>query len=215
MEIIKKYLKNIGWILIASILLGVTGELAEDIFWTNHEAIAITMRLFESIVIIVFNIMIIRKVSENTEKTIKIKTYLKAIAVTIITALITWLVAYVLVQFKMTIGNIFIWAILTILAYILKVVLSFAIYIVVLEDEKGIIDSIKESVKIATKKDNILKITLYNIVFLIILLLADLTIDIMDNLICIATTEMITYFVFIANQCLYLKLKDRKNDLSK
>lgn len=207
MEAVEKYFKSIMWmVFIAVLIMGIIGEVVEDEFTSDANVIALTVRITEIFIISLINILIIKKVADKEEKGIKFTTYFKTVLVSIIVAIITSIAAYILVQIKPFINNLLIWGVLAILMYILKILLSFAIYIIVLED-LGPLSSILHSIKITINKENIFKILLANIGFIIILFVPNLYIKTIDTLIAIAIMEIFNYIVFILNEKLYLKCK--------
>ena len=71
-------------------------------------------------------------------------------------------------------------------------------------EDAGVIASIGHSIRITLKKENILKILLWNLIFLVILLLENATIKTQDTLLATTFMEIVTYFTFTANEMLYL-----------
>lgn len=204
MEKIGKYIK-ILWIIVgASLLLGVIGEvLQQNIFIGNEVATAISVKIVEILIISIFNILIIKEIAESEDKKIKIGTYIKVVIVMIILNVITTSLADGLFKLKEQVGDLAIWGISAVAIYIIKILLSFTVYIIVLEDA-GVIASIGHSIRITLKKENILKILLWNLIFLVILLLENVTIKTQDTLLATTFMEIVTYFTFIANEMLYL-----------
>lgn len=204
MEKIGKYIK-ILWIIVgASLLLGIIGEvLQQNIFVGNEVATAITVKIIEILIISIFNILIIKEIAKSEDKKIKISTYIKVVTVMIILNVITTSLADGLFKLKEQVGDLAIWGILAGVTYIIKILLSFTIYIVVLEDA-GVIASIGHSIRISLKKENILKVLVWNLIFLVILLLENATIKTQDTLLATTFMEIVTYFTFIANEMLYL-----------
>lgn len=201
---IGKYIK-ILWIIVgASLLLGIIGEvLQQNIFVGNEVATAITVKIIEILIISIFNILIIKEIAKSEDKKIKISTYIKVVTVMIILNVITTSLADGLFKLKEQVGDLAIWGISAVAIYIIKILLSFTVYIIVLEDA-GVIASIGHSIRITLKKENILKILLWNLIFLVILLLENATIKTQDTLLATTFMEIVTYFTFIANEMLYL-----------
>ena len=69
-------------------------------------------------------------------------------------------------------------------------------------EDAGVIASIGHSIRITLKKENILKILLRNLIFLVILLLENATIKTQDTLLATTFMEIVTYFTFTANEML-------------
>lgn len=201
---IGKYIK-ILWIIVgASLLLGIIGEvLQQNIFVGNEVATAISVKTIEILIVSIFNILLIKTVAESEEKKFKISTYIKVVVVMIILNVITTSLADGLFKLKEQVGDLAIWGISAVAIYIIKILLSFTVYIIVLEDA-GVIASIGHSIRITLKKENILKILLWNLIFLVILLLENATIKTQDTLLATTFMEIVTYFTFIANEMLYL-----------
>ena len=204
MEKIGKYIK-ILWIIVgASLLLGIIGEvLQQNIFIGNEVATAISVKTIEILIVSIFNILLIKNVAESVDKKFKISPYIKVVVVMIILNVITTSLADGLFKLKEQVGDLAIWGISAVAIYIIKILLSFTVYIIVLEDA-GVIASIGHSIRITLKKENILKILLWNLIFLVILLLENATIKTQDTLLATTFMEIVTYFTFIANEMLYL-----------
>ena len=201
---IGKYIK-ILWIIVgASLLLGIIGEvLQQNIFIGNEVATAISVKTIEILIVSIFNILLIKNVAESVDKKFKISPYIKVVVVMIILNVITTSLADGLFKLKEQVGDLAIWGISAVAIYIIKILLSFTVYIIVLEDA-GVIASIGHSIRITLKKENILKILLWNLIFLVILLLENATIKTQDTLLATTFMEIVTYFTFIANEMLYL-----------
>lgn len=205
MKEVEKYIKSIiWWVFAGSILIGISGEVVEDIFEGNQKVISLIVKIIEIFIISLINIVIIKKVADKEEKGIKFSTYSKTVLVSIVMAVITWIIAYKLVLIKPIINNLVIWGILAILMYIVKILLSFSVYIIVLEDT-GALSSILYSIKISINKNNILKILLANIGFIIILFLPNLFIKTIDTLVATFIMEIFNYIVLILNEKIFLK----------
>ena len=204
MEKIRKYIK-ILWIIVgASLLLGIIGEvLQQNIFVGNEVATAISVKTIEILVVSIFNILLIKNIAEIEDKKFKMSTYIKVVVVMIILNVITTSLADGLFKLKEQVGDLAIWGISAVAIYIIKILLSFTVYIIVLEDA-GVIASIGHSIRITLKKENILKILLWNLIFLVILLLENATIKTQDTLLATTFMEIVTYFTFTANEMLYL-----------
>ena len=198
MEKIGKYIK-ILWIIVgASLLLGIIGEvLQQNIFIGNEVATAISVKIIEILIVSIFNILLIKNIAESEDKKFKMSTYIKVVVVMIIS------LADGLFKLKEQVGDLAIWGISAVAIYIIKILLSFTVYIIVLEDA-GVIASIGHSIRITLKKENILKILLWNLIFLVILLLENATIKTQDTLLATTFMEIVTYFTFTANEMLYL-----------
>lgn len=204
MEKIGKYIK-ILWIIVgASLLLGIIGEvLQQNIFIGNEVATAISVKIIEILIVSIFNILLIKNIAESEDKKFKMSTYIKVVVVMIILNVITTSLADGLFKLKEQVGDLAIWGISAVAIYIIKILLSFTVYIIVLEDA-GVIASIGHSIRITLKKENILKILLWNLIFLVILLLENATIKTQDTLLATTFMEIVTYFTFTANEMLYL-----------
>ena len=217
MEIIKEYLRNIGIICLAALVsagsLMVIKNL--EIFWNFQEIIYVY--IIDIFVISIFNICIIKRIMSEDKKIKNLATigkyYKGTVLINIIITIISYIIAYLLLSVTTILNNIIVLAIVSILMYLIKMFLSFTLYVYIDKEEK-IMSSIKCSLKIVSK--NFIKVLVYNIGFLVLIyIIRSIRIAFGESLsvynmwtefLILTFLELGTYIVFVANVKLYKKL---------
>lgn len=224
MKVINKFLDNYWLVAIASLVMSI---IISGLFYIGENNIIRILSFFSVIIDIFIMSFFYRFIIKSVagKKDVK-NNYFKLVGLNFVLTLSTYAISYIVTTLFYKYETLIGLGIGAIILYLIKILISFSFYEIVLNNCK-ILTSIKNSICLCIKKENILKILKYNILFIVILYLPNVIIEaciadassvsvVEKNAVLVFMTtfviEVTEWFVFIFNEQLYLSLKNKNEE---